>query len=292
MELLISEEHPIRYRKDFEARLDLLETHSGQEVSGALRETYDEIFQRNTQGEHSYKLAKKTLNIVLCAFRPLAFKELCNAVAIDEDSNVTPVLIKSICSNFVVVDTQAIARFAHFSVKEYLEAKLVDGVPEFPIREAHLQAAVTCLRVCADPTGYYWDFSRSGRTLAQFENANWNLFGENPERKTIGRYAFHYWFIHWAKYKLESGSWLDGLSSRYLDALASEFSDLEDLPEILPWVRSTLGEVTMGPGSRLRRRPLLMDHSNLPDHNRLRLSLLRTPGNENPLAACITLAAN
>ncbi|TVY88295.1 Vegetative incompatibility protein HET-E-1, partial [Lachnellula willkommii] len=146
LDLLISSERRIRYRRDFEERLLQLELGSGQEVIDALRDTYDEIYERNTsQGRHSRRLAEKSLKWVLCAARPLKIWELGAAVAVDGEDKVTTSLIVDTCSNFFNVDSKGIVQLAHLSVREYLEVKDVGGCLIFSPEEAHAEVALTCI---------------------------------------------------------------------------------------------------------------------------------------------------
>ena len=127
-----------------------LELGSGQEVIDSLRETYDDIYIRNTsQGRHSRRLAEKSLKWVLCAARPLKIWELGAAVAVDGEDEVSTDLIVDTCSNFFMVDSKGIVQLAHLSVREYLESKDVGGHLIFSPEEAHAEAAFTCLKYWA-----------------------------------------------------------------------------------------------------------------------------------------------
>ncbi|KAN0120216.1 hypothetical protein V8E51_002424 [Hyaloscypha variabilis] len=145
LDLLINSEWRIKYRKDFEDRLNQLEHGSGQEVLESLRETYDLIYARNTQGPHSRRVAEKALKWVLCAARPLKIWELGAAVCVDGEDKVKTDLIVSICSNFFTVDPRGFVQLAHLSVREYLEVKEVDGKLIYSPEETHAAAAYTCL---------------------------------------------------------------------------------------------------------------------------------------------------
>ncbi|KAE8446360.1 hypothetical protein EG329_012109 [Mollisiaceae sp. DMI_Dod_QoI] len=145
LNLLISAERRIKYRRDFEDRLIELESGSGKQVLDSLRETYDYIYERNTQGPHSRRLAEKSLKWVLCAARPLKIWELGAAVSVDGEDRVTTDLIVDICSNFFMVDQRGFVQLAHLSVREYLEVKQVGGRLIFSPEEAHAEAALTCL---------------------------------------------------------------------------------------------------------------------------------------------------
>lgn len=151
LDLFISQERPVKYWKDFDARLRKLEEaqRSGQEIIDRLSTAYDEIFERNTQGIHSLRIAVKTLQWVLCAFRPLDIGELREAIAVEEQ-DVPSKLLLSLCSNFIHLDAKGYVRLAHVSVKEYLELKRIEGRFRFSYSEAHARAAMTCIS--------YWSF--------------------------------------------------------------------------------------------------------------------------------------
>jgi hypothetical protein len=146
LDILINPERRIKYRLDFEDRLNQLESGSGKEVLGSLRETYDYIYQTNTQGIYSRKLAERSLQWVLCAARPMKIWELGAAVSVGGEGRVTTDLIKGICSNFLTVGPRGVVQLAHLSVREYLEVKRVEGRLIFSPEEAHAEAAITCLR--------------------------------------------------------------------------------------------------------------------------------------------------
>jgi hypothetical protein len=146
LNILINPERRIKYRLDFEDRLNQLERGSGKEVLDSLRETYDYIYETNTQGIYSRKLAERSLQWVLCAARPMKIWELGAAVSVSGEGRVTTDLIKGICSNFLTVDPRGVVQLAHLSVREYLEVKHVEGRLIFSPEEAHAEAAITCLR--------------------------------------------------------------------------------------------------------------------------------------------------
>jgi hypothetical protein len=146
LNILINPERRIKYRLDFEDRLNQLESGSGKEVLDSLRETYDYIYETNTQGIYSRKLAERSLQWILCAARPMKIWELGAAVSVGEEGRVTTDLIKGICSNFLTVDPRGLVQLAHLSVREYLEVKHVEGRLIFSPEEAHAEAAITCLR--------------------------------------------------------------------------------------------------------------------------------------------------
>lgn len=130
LDLLISPERPIKYRRDFEARLLKLEAGSGKEVLASLQETYDDIYNRNIQdGENSKRVVERALQWVLCSARPLKIWELAAAVSVTGEDTVFTALITDLCSNFFIVDpVSELIQLAHLSVREYLEIKSVDDV--------------------------------------------------------------------------------------------------------------------------------------------------------------------
>jgi hypothetical protein len=146
LNLLINPERRIKYRLDFEDGLNQLESGSGKEVLDSLRGTYDYIYETNTQGIYSRKLAERSLQWVLRAARPMKIWELGAAVSVGAEGRVTTDLINGICSNFLTVGPRGVVQLAHLSVREYLEVKNVEGRLTFSSEEAHAEAAITCLR--------------------------------------------------------------------------------------------------------------------------------------------------
>ena len=78
-------------------------------------------------GPSSRALAERTLKWLLYANRPLRVNEFIAAVSVDPNSNcreVSSQAVLNVCSNMVILDAELdIFRFAHLSVREYLETR-------------------------------------------------------------------------------------------------------------------------------------------------------------------------
>ena len=173
LDLLISPERRIKYRRDFEDRLERLEAGTGTGVLDSLRETYDDIYERNIQGPYSRKIAEKSLQWVLCSARPLKIWELAAALSVDDDEFISTDLIVGLCSNFFIVDAREFVQLAHLSVREYLEVKRIDGRLIYSPEEAHAQAALTCV--------LYWK-SVHEKILQQNEDRTLSSSDEESDR--------------------------------------------------------------------------------------------------------------
>ncbi|TVY64249.1 Ankyrin repeat domain-containing protein [Lachnellula suecica] len=84
-----------------------------------LRKSYDLIYQQITDlGKTSRGIVERTLSWLLCAQRTLKPKEIIAAVSLDPEG--THVSLLGMCCNLVLLDEETL-RFAHLSVREYLE---------------------------------------------------------------------------------------------------------------------------------------------------------------------------
>ena len=113
-----------------------------------LADTYTKIFEHVGRLAHQSRIiAERSLRWLLCQARELSEAEFLAAVSIGterEFSNLTKETILFICGNLVTFDHELrIFRFAHLSVREYLETQ-----PNFTLGAAHTLAAETSLLVC------------------------------------------------------------------------------------------------------------------------------------------------
>ncbi len=93
-----------------------------------LKESYDVIFKRIlASSKTSRRMAEDAMKWLMCAQRPLDADEFLDAISLDLDGNRTslsPAQLFDMCCNLVVLDRDSnIFRFAHLSVREYLEDK-------------------------------------------------------------------------------------------------------------------------------------------------------------------------
>lgn len=110
-----------------------------------LARLYEDIYTRIiTGGREDVAIAKRILRWLLCSQRPLTTTEFVSAVCVDPNGccrRLTFAQILDICCNFVVLDKEAqVFRFAHLSVREYLESRR-----EYRSIVAHSEALDRCL---------------------------------------------------------------------------------------------------------------------------------------------------
>lgn len=111
-----------------------------------LEQLYEEIYQKTlneSQGEVGRSIISNTLKWLLCAQRPMKSSEFCTAVVwkIVPAEELTKEKVLDLCHNFVVFDDNLdVFRFAHLSVREFLEKQA-----EYMANSCHLFAAETCL---------------------------------------------------------------------------------------------------------------------------------------------------
>jgi hypothetical protein len=191
-----------------------------------LMDTYSLIYEQmfSTLGNQSRLVMQRVLKWLLCAQKQLSTDEFVAAISLEPSVTFTEVSkqqILNMCRNFVVLDEQMdVFRFAHLSVREFLEQREEDATAL-----AHSLAAETCLRFCLDtPSGN----NKSETALSR--------------AKALREYAILYWATHCRM----SGKYLrDG----NLGQLFKEFV-LRDLDEHSPF-----GEWTYSAKQYLQSRP-------------------------------------
>jgi len=85
--------------------------------------------------------------------------------------------VLKICSKFIIADTSKIAHFAHLSIREYLQKRVVDRMKEYFQEQSHNPVAETCLSYLMDPLIPLND-------IDEFDNT------------PLG-YSVLYWAFHW-----------------------------------------------------------------------------------------------
>ena len=143
----------------------------------SLNDAYDTILSMNSKrSKRAAALARKALSWMLCAQRPLKSEELIAAISVDSDwhhSALSKDDILSICSNMVVLDVLDEFRFAHLSVREYLELQ-----EDYSLVKTNTLALERCLDV--------YLIELSTRTESAIEQNN-----------IFQRYADVYWPLHY-----------------------------------------------------------------------------------------------
>lgn len=111
-----------------------------------LEQLYQEIYEKNLlkyASEVGQSIIENIMKWLLCAQRPMKSSEFCTAVVLNTApaEELTKEHVLDLCHNFVVFDDSLdVFRFAHLSVREFLEKQ-----HEYIAHSCHLLAAETCL---------------------------------------------------------------------------------------------------------------------------------------------------
>ncbi|KAF5256049.1 hypothetical protein FOXYS1_13501, partial [Fusarium oxysporum] len=114
-----------------------------------LKGAYDVVWnQMQEMSSYEQQLARRALQWVLCAFRPLMPSELSlvmqidpNSVSTEADTIFTPETIQSICGNLLVYDRKSnVWRFSHLSAREYIERH------HYSMFESHHHVAISSIK--------------------------------------------------------------------------------------------------------------------------------------------------
>ncbi|TXC05932.1 hypothetical protein FocTR4_00010780 [Fusarium oxysporum f. sp. cubense] len=114
-----------------------------------LKGAYDVVWnQMQEMSSYEQQLARRALQWVLCAFRPLMTSELSlvmqidpNSVSTEANTLFTPETIQSICGNLLVYDRKSnVWRFSHLSAREYIEKH------HYSILESHHHVAISSIK--------------------------------------------------------------------------------------------------------------------------------------------------
>jgi hypothetical protein len=175
--------------EDIELRISTLK-NSAFDVIQMLNVAYDNVYMKAIgRGKQPARrhIVDVALKWTLCSFRPLTLDELVYACAIQSDGslrqNISPGKIVFFCSNLLVEGSGRAVRFAHLSVKHYLERK---KPPDYSPLEAHTQAAIGCLFFMKSPE--YHEISTA--TLEISCSADSSLV------KSFSTYVRSYWSRH------------------------------------------------------------------------------------------------
>jgi ankyrin repeat protein len=131
---------------DFE-RIQLVEDllEELHKVPQSLQHLYDSAMRQiYKKGIRARASALKALQWILSAERPLSCEALVQAVNEVAETTLTTSDIVDLCNNLVVIDEELnVFRFAHLSVREYLESR-----DDFSSNFVHRSLALQCLRKC------------------------------------------------------------------------------------------------------------------------------------------------
>lgn len=152
-----------------------------------LGDMHDQMLKTPASGPIVGRSAKKALNWMLCAQRPLKSRELIAAISVDSDGHHTSLTrnhITSICNGIVVWDSVLDEfRFTHLSVREYLELR-----DDYSFTKIHTLALERCLDV------YLFESVTSTDSTIEQANGNYRSIAERNE--IFRNYADIYWPLH------------------------------------------------------------------------------------------------
>ena len=111
-----------------------------------LEQLYQEIYEKNLlkyPGEVGQSIINNIMRWLLCAQRQMKFSEFCTAIVLNTipAEELTKEHVLDLCHGFIVFDDSLeVFRFAHLSVREFLEKQ-----DEYMASSCHIIAAETCL---------------------------------------------------------------------------------------------------------------------------------------------------
>ncbi|KAI9763081.1 MAG: hypothetical protein M1840_000928 [Geoglossum simile] len=190
-----------------------------------LADSYSMIYEQISEsGPRSRSVALRALKWLMCAERRLSAAEFIAAVSTDSEGVHTKISgsqMLDICCNLIVLDIHLdVFRFAHLSVREYLEGRWKNATAS-----AHAMAAERCLLVCLAN-------SRFNHLTSDAMLAN----------RTFENYAVLYWAVHCQM----SGERL--LSEGRLGEMFREFTeDYDIIPSYEEWTALATFHLSQGP---------------------------------------------
>ena len=116
------------------------------ELPASLREAYNDTYEINLESyvEDERSITKSAFKLLLSLHKPLEHRDFLHALSFCNDDRITLSTeeLLDLCFGFLVFDSgQNVFRFAHLSVREFLETK-----PDYSPESSHALAAQFCLR--------------------------------------------------------------------------------------------------------------------------------------------------
>ncbi|TVY27656.1 E3 ubiquitin-protein ligase [Lachnellula hyalina] len=185
-----NEEDRAQMEEDIQIRIDALRDSDETDIEKMLSTAYDSVYIKAIgKGKQPTRrhIVDVALKWTLCSFRPLTLTELTYAISIKKDGtlmkNIQGGMILDFCSNLLLEGSGGIVRFAHLSVKHYVERK---EPPDYSALESHAQAATSCLFLKNSPQ--YHEITTS--TLELSYRAHGSV------GKSFSNYVKTYWARH------------------------------------------------------------------------------------------------
>ncbi|MCJ1395393.1 hypothetical protein MMC18_008277 [Xylographa bjoerkii] len=205
-----------------------------------LADLYDIVFRQISQSDFKKQkdIGVRAIKWLLCALRPLSTNELLAAISVDsegrcEQSALSVNGLLGVCCNLVVVDQDSnVIRFAHLSVREYLES-----------RQESLFRLVDCNVVAAERCIDLWILkSQKKRPATQLEEHN----------KIFDPYATLYWPEHCTSALSEINPRSEIIKTKMLQFL---FNGTNVAFSFMTWLTAA---------RKLKNRPKQIDEANSP----------------------------
>ena len=160
-----------------------------------LQKIYDENYSQSLDSyqQEERQIVKGAFQFLLCAQEKLSTDGLLKALSVLDPENppLSPGLLLDLCFNFIDVDSELdVLRFAHLSVREYLESK-----GDCERTSSHALAAECCLRLLSSDE----IVKRSGCVgrIATDETTEPTFWKDTALRLAdFHRYACIYWPLH------------------------------------------------------------------------------------------------
>lgn len=122
-----------------------------KDLQTLYQETYD--YQVQTGDEDQISIAKDTFRLLLCLVNTMPTEDFLTALSFcnEDGERLQKDDLLALCFNFVIDDQESDSfRFAHLSVREFLETK-----EKFDSESCHRTAAIGCLRCVSGPNLAY-----------------------------------------------------------------------------------------------------------------------------------------
>ena len=176
-----------------------------------LQKIYDENYSQKLDSyqKEERQIVKNAFRFLLCAQEELSTGSLLKALSVLDPENppLSPDLLLDLCFNFIDVDSQSnVFRFAHLSVREYLESKT-----DFERTSNHALAAESCVRLLSSDEVVKRDGFETIDPTFGGNPTFWEdpTFGADPtfwEESALRPTDFHeYACIHWSFHLSSSG---------------------------------------------------------------------------------------
>ena len=184
------------------------------ELPTTLRDLYDETFAKRlgSYAKDDRQTAEAILRLLMCLREPLKTESFLLVLEYygEESTSITIEVLLDLCANFVILDTELdVFRFAHLSVREFLEQK-----EEFDAASNHAVAAECCLRYLLNVKLRYEVSTEDGWMMEDEDDQS------DQHRATFWDPCHEYACLYWPSHLSESSNHRHGPP---LEALFGDF---------------------------------------------------------------------